>query len=93
LRATALLQQGNAAEAMVLLDGAAAALKRSQSADVVLLVEVPLLEANAAIALSRSADAHAFAEAGLKALAALPNPPHRLIALAAPLGAFKAGSR
>ena len=93
LRATALLQQGDAAAAQPLLAGAAAALRQSHDADAVLRVEVPLLQARAAVALARPDDARRFAAAGLPALAALPNPPHRLVALATPLEAFKAESR
>jgi hypothetical protein len=59
----------------------------------VLLVEVPLLQANAAATLGQSDDAAAFARKGTAALAALPNPPHRLAALAAPLETPAPGSR
>ena len=93
LRATALLQQGNAAEALRLLDGAAAALQQSHNADAVLSIEVPLLQANAAIALAQQDDARRHAQAALPALAALPNPPHRLVALATPLQGLAAESR
>jgi hypothetical protein len=44
-----------------------------------------LLQANASLALGKNEDARAFARTGLAALAALPNPPHRLTALASPL--------
>ncbi len=54
--------------------------------DAVLRVEIPLLQANAARAASRDDDARRYADAGLKGLAALANPPHRVVALAAPFG-------
>jgi serine/threonine-protein kinase len=85
LRATALLQRGDAAQARDMLERASKALAGSHNADAVLLVEVPLLQANAAAALGQSDDAATFARKGTAALAALPNPPHRLVALAAPL--------
>jgi serine/threonine-protein kinase len=85
LRASALLQQNDAAAALPLLERAAAALQHSRKPDDVLRVEVPLLQANAAAALGRNDDARRHAGIGLAALAALPNPPRRLAALAAPL--------
>ncbi len=90
LRATALLQQHDPARALELLARASAALQGSAQADRVLVVEVPLLQANAALALGRKDDARAWSQAGLVALSALPYPPHRLVALAEPLQRFAA---
>ncbi len=80
LRATALLQEGKAGEALRLLDGANEALERSRNPDTLLRVEVPLLRADAARTAGRD-DADALAREAAKRLAALPNPPHRLVAL------------
>ena len=85
LRATALLQSGNASQALTLLERASVALKGAGRPDDVLRVEVPLLQANASLALGKNEDASAFARIGLAALAALPNPPQRLAALASRL--------
>ncbi|MDR3386314.1 MAG: protein kinase [Rudaea sp.] len=83
LRATALLQLGQAAKVRPLLAAADAALTRSKNADAVLLVEVPLMQAIAEKALDSPSAAQAFATTGLERLAALRNPPHRLLQLAA----------
>ncbi len=93
LRATALLQSGNAAQAAVLLQHASEALGRASQPDAVLRVEVPLLQANASVALGKDDDARAFTRTGLSALAALPNPPHRLVKLASPLQGLGTGAR
>jgi len=90
LRGAALLQQGKADDALRVLDGAAAALAASKNPDAVLRVEIPLLQANAARAASRDDDARRYADAGLAGLANLANPPHRVIALAAPFGGSSA---
>jgi len=88
LRATALVQRGDAAQALDVLARAAQALQQSSHADRVLSVEVPLLQANASLALGKEDDARAFSKSGLAALAALPCPPHRLVVLAEPLQRF-----
>jgi serine/threonine-protein kinase len=90
LRGTALLQRGDAAGALAALDPASAALSRSAKPDAVLRVEIPLLQANAALALGRTRDADAFARSGRDALAGLANPPSRVIALARPFEAIPA---
>jgi serine/threonine-protein kinase len=82
LHATALLQQGQPAQAMELLDTAAAALQRSAHPDPVLGVEVPLLQASAGRALGDTAAAERHAQVGMAALATLRHPPGRLTELA-----------
>jgi eukaryotic-like serine/threonine-protein kinase len=85
LRAAALLQTHADADALRLLDAAAAALQHSPEPDAVLRVEVPLLQANAALGSADRDAAQGYAKIALPALAALRNPPHRLVALAVPL--------
>ncbi len=82
LHATALLQSGDAAQALARLAVARRALQASSHADAVLKVEVPLLQATAARQLDDQAAAHAFAQEGLQALAGLRNPPARVAELA-----------
>ena len=82
LRATALLQQGEPAQAAAQLAAAAIALQRSSHADPVLGVEVPLLQARASRALGDTAAAEQHARTGLAALATLRHPPGRLTRLA-----------
>ena len=84
LRAEALLHGGDATGALRLLALADTAVRASRDADPVLRVEIPLLQACAARALGREGDAESFARAGAAALGSLPNPPQRLVALAAP---------
>jgi hypothetical protein len=85
LRANALLQTGDAAQAQTLLADADKAVRASRKPDAVLRVEIALLQATAARARGSDKDATGFAKDGLAALAGLPNPPQRLVALAAPL--------
>ena len=85
LRANALLQTGDAAQAQTLLADADKAVRASRNPDAVLRVEIALLRATAARARGSDKDATGFAKDGLAALAGLPNPPQRLVALAAPL--------
>ncbi len=87
LRANALLALGRAADARPVLDAAMAALAQSKNPDAVLRVEVPLLDANARLALGARDEAREHA--AREALAGLPNPPRRLIALAARLDPAK----
>jgi len=83
LRASALLALGRAADARPVLDAATAQLVKSKNPDAVLRVELPLLDANARLALG-ARDAARERDAR-NALAALANPPQRLIALASRL--------
>ena len=85
LRASALVQTGDTVQAQTLLANADQAVRASHDSDPELRVEIALLQATTARALGRHSDAARFAKAGLAALAALPNPPQRLAALAAPL--------
>ena len=82
MRANALLQQEEAAQAAAQLAVAAAALQRSTRPDPVLGVEVPLLQAHASRALGDTAAAGQHAETGRTALATLRHPPGRLTELA-----------
>jgi serine/threonine-protein kinase len=78
LRATALIEQAQAAQAIPLLDVAAAALPKSKDADAVLCVEVPLLRAIAARMLGDTVGVQAFGADGLARLGKLRAPPSRL---------------
>jgi tetratricopeptide (TPR) repeat protein len=80
LRASALIELGRAAEARPVLDKASAELARSKNPDAVLRVEVPLLDANARLALGERDTARE--RVAREALAGLANPPKRLAALA-----------
>jgi hypothetical protein len=66
------------------LDTAIAQLRQSKNPDAVLRVELPLLDANARLALGERDDARE--RAARDALAGLANPPQRLGALAGRLG-------
>ncbi len=87
LRASAYLMLGRAAEARPVLDAASAELGKSKNPDAVLRVELPLLDANARLALGDRDDAREHA--ARDALAGLANPPQRLAALASHLDAAK----
>ena len=87
LRAEALLHSGDYSGAARQLAGADTSVRASRDADPILRAEIPLLQARAARALGHDSDAASFARAGSAALATLPNPPHRLVALVAPLHA------
>jgi serine/threonine-protein kinase len=93
LRAEAALKSGHPEEALPLLETARAAIRASANGDRVLAIEIPLLLANAALALGRRDDAIATAKDALAALAALPHPPHRLTALAEPLAPIATAGR
>ena len=80
LRATTLLQLKQPAPAQALLADASAALARSKNPDPVLAVEVPLLQAQAAADLGDANASNLASEAEVK-LAALRNPPNRLVRL------------
>ncbi len=80
LRASALLMLGRATDARPVLDAASAELAQSKNPDAVLRVELPLLDANARLAAGERDDARE--RAARDALAALANPPQRLVALA-----------
>ncbi len=85
LRATALIEQAQAAQAVPLLETAAVALAKAKDADAVLSVEVPLLRATAARMVGDSAGMQSFGADGLARLAKLPAPPGRLTQEAAAL--------
>jgi serine/threonine-protein kinase len=93
LRADAWLKSGRAADALALLEPARRAIEASAHPDRVLAVEVPLLQANAALALGRREEAASVAKTALAALAVLQNPPHRLDALAEPLAPLATAER
>lgn len=84
LRATVLLQQGDAAAARNWLERAQAQLAASSNADAELSAEVPLLRALAARALD-AADAAAQRDVAERAYVALRNPPPRIDRLHAAL--------
>jgi len=92
LRATALLQQGKPEPAQTLLQVAYESLRQTPAADAELPVEVALLRALAAQDLHASDAATRLINEARKTLAALRNPPPRLIALNTVLTRSASGS-
>ena len=87
LRGVALLALDRAAPARDVLTAAEAALAASKAADPSLQIEVALRQAQAAQRLGDMAAAQRYAALGRTRLAALRNPPGRLVRLAAALPA------